>query len=917
MHMVLGVFVPIVKTSYRIYRVLLLGIIGSGFCIASEPVRNVRIVDYGADMGSGDIMYRGKSPERKIPYDSEMGGSGRHSSGKTFVSAWPYSFDVPLNPPGLRYDTTQKNAILYGGLVTLTINNPERGLSEGHLNANHEFRDDYNFMALQGGEFKPGEEIEAYAFWFWKKTDFQNGGDTKPVSFNEGSRIAVHISRYWGGVHAGRWVVRDGGSFFVSEKTFGAQYRQFTHEDKENPVVHHTHALEPGSTKWARWEPKAPYRLAFDHRSADFEAHEFKDVQAVGFLVTRELSPAVKAVPGGLSPNQPIAVKWYAFRCDAVVGDGREPSVVLPLVDVGPLQAGRSEVTFAQWEKVRRIAVTNQYGRDLGNLGYTFLGDGSMGSMRAGDNPHRPDEPVTDISWLDALAWCNALSEFEGFEPAYFTDPEMTAPLRRTLNRDQAGARLPMVYWKASVEGYRLPTRAEWSALATAGSIPFSANPACTAKSSRGTTHPAAAQPAGPQGLSGMNGNVWEYVWPGEGNSADPNQLAAIVVLGGDFLSPADPQKSNPGFGHEEPFVRGSFNLGFRVVRGTPSTGAPAAEGIPTWTIARGQSVPPGPAGEEAAIKAFVKDHLGMVAVPGAGLADARDFVDPLAMQERNKARAKALDDKFLGREGAAEGPAESPAKSPRKSYPIDISKTEIPFALWNRVRAWALDKGYAFNYPGDMGSMRIARDSAEVFTSGEPVTNLSWYDAVVWCNALSELMGTQPVYFTNAAKSSVFREVSPFRLETYAGRGYPNPVWKKGVRAGEEQDTALGTLVFFDPTRNGFRLLLTDEFQAARGEFDIKADEWVAPAAAGRTHPVATKPPAASGLHDMGGNVLEWAWDPEVSHTNSMVDYRICGDAYFFEKSEPPKSNKAYYKEYTGAARPFVGFRIAKGFPK
>jgi len=401
-------------------------------------------------------MYRGRSPAGRLPYDPAMGGDKRHAPGTTSVSAWELRFDEPLSAPGLRYDTFQKNAVFYGGLITLTINNPDRGLSEGHPNANHEFRDDLNFMALQGGPFKPGEEIEAYAFWFWQKSDFLNNGDKKPVAFDEGSRMAVHISRYWGGVHAGRWVVKDGDNFFVSEATFGGQYRQFAHEDKENPVVRRTHVVHPTRTKWAKWDPKPPYSMAFDHQTADFQPHDFRDVRGVGFLVTRELSPAVKAVPGGLSPNQPIAVKWYAFRCDAVVGNGNEPSAILPSVDVAGLSAGLSEVTFAQWEAARKIAVTNQYGRDLGELGYTFLGGGSMGSMRVGDRSHRPDEPVTDITWLDAVAWCNALSEIEGLEPAYYTDAGKTEVFRRTFDRDQVGSLPPVVYWRTDSRGYRL-----------------------------------------------------------------------------------------------------------------------------------------------------------------------------------------------------------------------------------------------------------------------------------------------------------------------------------------------------------------------------------------------------------------------------------------------------------------------------
>lgn len=851
------------------------------FGAENPPLRQMRIVDYGADMGSGDLTYRGQPPQRRVPYDPAMGGDSRHEAGQTFVSAWPFSMTTPLNPPGLRYNTMQKSAVYYGGLVTLTLNNPERGLSEGHLNANHEFRDDCNFMALQGGAFKPGEAIEAYAAWFWKKENFLNGADTLPVSFTDGSWISVYVSRYWGGVHAARWVVQDGDRFYVSEKTFGNVYQQFTFEDTENPIIRRSHLLKPTESKWALWEPKEPYALAFDHKAAHFEEHQFRDVSAVGFLITRELSPAVKAVPGGLSPNQPIAVKWYAFRCDAVIGDGNPPSSILDTVASGipNLVVGKTEVSFSQWEKVRSIAVTNQYCRDLGDFGYSFRGDGSMGSMRISEAFHQPNEPVTDIRFFDAVAWCNALSELEGYEPAYYSDAGRTTVYRRTFDRDQAEGTQPAVFWKKEAMGYRLPTQSERQLFAS-------------------------------DGASDLRGNLWEYVWPDAVESIDPSTVDTLLAMKGDLSSP-QAQETHSGFQTETPFMDGSFNLGFRVARGPTIHPGEAAKPLPTWTIQRNHTISPAAGIDPAAIRDYVSQHLAFTPIPGAGLADEQDFIDPLKIQDRNRAIAKARDDQFLGKQ--KEGDViEEYRPIERHPYTLDFCRTEVSYALWNRVRAWALSAGYRFNYPGDMGSMRIATDDQQRFSPDEPVTRISWYDAIAWCNALSELMGKKPCYYTDANATQVFRQVSHFRLETYSGDGYPNPVWKKNIPAKAKRDTALDTLIFFDPRKDGYRLPMVDEFLLADAATEPAGTE-TAPTDA-RTHPVRSKPTDATGLQDMRSNVLEWGWDQKVSHLNSMIDYRLNGIGYFYESPNPrTNTDKGYHKEYPGTARSIIGFRLVK----
>src|SRR5207302_1335063 len=119
----------------------------------------------------------------------------------------------------------------------------------------------------------------------------------------------------------------------------------------------------------------------------------------------------------------------------------------------------------------------------------------SPSSYRGPDNL-----PVETISWYEAIAFCNKLSEREGLKPYYRSDEGV-----------QSGG-----------DGYRLPTEAEWEYACRAGSTTrysFGDDAARLGKyawyvaNSTNKTRPAGQTRPNTWGLYDMHGNVWEWCW--------------------------------------------------------------------------------------------------------------------------------------------------------------------------------------------------------------------------------------------------------------------------------------------------------------------------------------------------------------------------------------------------------------------
>jgi len=190
------------------------------------------------------------------------------------------------------------------------------------------------------------------------------------------------------------------------------------------------------------------------------------------------------------------------------------------------------------------------------------------------------------------------------------------------------------------------------------------------------------------------------------------------------------------------------------------------------------------------------------------------------------------------------------------------------------------------------------------------PVESVTWFDAVIYCNRISELASLRPCYYADSSYTVVFDGIPP-------------------VTSGD---------VFWDQTAPGYRLPTEAEWEYAcratttsayyngsnTGCFhddNLDPIAWYAFNSDNDHHEVGHKLPNQWNLFDIAGNISEWCWDWYGEYPTSEVidpvgpltgEFRIIRGGDFATWSTNCRS-AARLKELPSGIYPYNGFRICR----
>lgn len=228
------------------------------------------------------------------------------------------------------------------------------------------------------------------------------------------------------------------------------------------------------------------------------------------------------------------------------------------------------------------------------------------------------------------------------------------------------------------------------------------------------------------------------------------------------------------------------------------------------------------------------------------------------------------------------------------KDYEVTLTQFEmcrypVTQALWREV----------------MGS-----DPEELYFTGfdRPAEKVHWYDAITFCNRLSEACDLAQAYL-----------IDPHKKDPQNKSSFDGLKWSVSLIPGAK-GYRLPTEAEWEYAARGDKFDLGGEYS---GSADLDEAGWYDDNSYGETQPAACKGPNALGLYDLSGNVWEWCQDwydsyPSGRHSNPIgPDHGLNrvnrGGCWRFSTVNARVSNRDNWRP--GYRLSYLGFRLARSF--